>query len=193
MTKNLNNPTRMLTESAIMIGLAVVLSLFAVFKLPNGGSVTIGSMLPILLISFKYDFKWGLLTAFAYSLLQMAMGFYPPPVQDFYSFALVILLDYVIAFSVLALAGPLYRRFTGSVNPRVGMTVSCLICFCLRFLCHFLSGIIIWDVYAPEGQSVWLYSLLYNGSYMLYEFLITAVIIWLVGIPLYRHFIEKQT
>jgi thiamine transporter len=191
MVKNLNNPTKMLTESAIMIGLAVVLSLFAVFKLANGGSVTIGSMLPILLISFKYDFKWGVLTAFAYSLLQIAMGFYPPPVQDFVSFALVVFLDYVVAFTVLALAGPIYRKFDELSNPRIGMTVSCLVCFFLRFLCHFLSGIIIWGVYAPEGQPVWVYSLLYNGSYMFYEFLITTVIIWLVGTPLYRYFMNN--
>lgn len=182
----------MLTESAIMIGLAIVLSLFAVFKLPNGGSVTICSMLPILLISFKYPFKWSLLAAFAYSLLQMATGFYPPPVQDFLSFALVILLDYVAAFTLFALSGPIYRSFGSSMNPRIKMTVACLIVFFLRFLCHFLSGIIIWDVYAPEGQPVWLYSFLYNGSYMLYEFAITTVVIWLIGSVLYRHMMKEQ-
>lgn len=190
MEKNPVNPVRMLTESAILIALATVLSLIAVFKLPNGGSVTIGSMLPILLISFKYDFKWGVLTAFAYSLLQMALGFYPPPAQDFVSFALVVLLDYVVAFGVLSLAGPIYRGFSEPADPRLAMTASCLTCFFLRFVCHFLSGVIIWNVYA-EGQNVWIYSLLYNGSYMLGEFVITTILIWLIGMPLYRHFIEK--
>ena len=182
----------MLTESALMIALAVALSIFAVFHLPNGGSVTIGSMLPILLISFKYDFKWSVLTAFAYSLLQMFMGFYPPPTQDLLSFVLVILLDYVIAFTVLCFAGPIYRKLGDGLSDSLRMTIACCICFAGRFICHFLSGILIWDVYAPEGQPVWLYSLTYNGSYMLAEALITSAIILLIGSRIKTYFIKAQ-
>ena len=184
--------TRMLTESALMVALAVVLSIFAVFKLPNGGSVTIGSMLPILLISFKYDFKWSVLVSFAYSMLQMLMGFYPPPTQDLLSFVLVIMLDYVIAFTVLCFAGPIYRSLDDKLSDSVRMTIACIVCFAGRFVCHFLSGILIWDVYAPEGQPVWLYSLTYNGSYMLMEAIITSAIILLIGSRVKDYFIKAK-
>ena len=182
---------RTLTESALLIAVATVLSLFALFKLPNGGSVTIGSMIPIILISLKYPLKWSLAAAFAYSLIQMMQGFYPPPVENIFYYTLMVLLDYVIAFSVLCLAGPLYRKSNDKWPIRVRIMTAAIICFILRFICHFLSGIIIWGYYA-EDQPVWLYSLLYNGSYMLCECLISGVILLLAGQMLVTVFLGKK-
>ena len=166
--------TRRLTESAIMIALASVLSLCIIFQAPFGGAVTLASMVPIILISLKYDVKWALITSVAYAAIQMALGFYAPPVQDFISFLLVILLDYVLAFGVLGLAGTFGRLFKHPVAQIVGGST---IAIALRFLCHFISGIVIWGSYAPEGQPVWLYSLSYNGFYILFELIVSVVVV----------------
>jgi len=181
--------TRALTESALLVALAAVLSLYAVFKLPNGGSVTIGSMIPILLVSMKYSFRWSLAVAFAYSMIQMFLGFYAPPVENLLYYSLVVLLDYLIAFSVLCLAGPIYRALRSTLSVRFRLLAAALFCFSLRFICHFLSGIIIWAAYAPPDQPLWLYSLLYNGSYMLGEGFVSGVILFLAGEKLMNYFL----
>ena len=161
-----------LVECAMMIAMATVLSMFKLFTLPQGGSVTIASMVPLILVSYRHGLKWGVGTAFVHSLLQMLLGFYPPPAQTFLAFVGVIALDYVLAFTVLGTAAffgkPLKNRV---VSVAVGASVVGV----LRFLCSFLSGILIWSSYAPEGTPVWAYSLTYNGGYMLPEIIITAV------------------
>lgn len=168
-----NSTLRSMTECAIMIAAAVVLSLIPIIKLPQGGSVTLVSMLPVIVAGLRNGPKWGLLTAFTYSLLQMLMGFYPPPVKDFLSFALVVLLDYVVAFTVLGLAPVIAARFR---SVRVGATVSAGIVIMLRFVCHFFSGILIWHEFAGD-LPVWLYSLGYNGSYIGVELVLTVLVI----------------
>ncbi|MEM1485522.1 energy-coupled thiamine transporter ThiT [Oscillospiraceae bacterium PP1C4] len=173
----MNVTTRKLTHSAIMIALGVVLSIFAVFEMGNGGSITIASMAPIIVISLMYDLKWAMLTSFTYSVLQLLLDFSPPPTQDFLSFILVILLDYVIAYTVIGLAGTIARRFESKV---VGAAVGTTCVILLRLLCSFLSGILIWYVYTPEGMSIWFYSLSYNASYMIPELIITTVVISLL-------------
>ena len=173
--------TRTLAENAILIAVATVLSLFAVFKLPNGGSVTIGSMIPIILLSIKYPLRWSLTAAFAYSLIQMLSGFFAPPVENILYYTIMILLDYIIAFCVLCLSGPIYRKISSRMSARFSIITAAIICFILRFISHFLSGIIIWGYYASEGQPVWLYSLLYNGSYMICECLISGTILYFAG------------
>ena len=180
MTSKRKLTVRALTESALLIALASILSMFAVFKLPNGGSVTIGSMIPIILISIKHPFSWSLTTAFAYSLIQMLLGFYPPPVENLLYYSAVVLLDYVVAFGVLCLAGPFYKVLSQKLAGRSSILIASIICFVLRFACHYISGIIIWGVYA-EDQPAWLYSLLYNGSYMLGECIISGVILFVAG------------
>ncbi len=173
-----------LTECAIMVALGVVLSMFAVFKLPNGGSVTVASMVPVIIVSLRHNVKWGLLTSITYALVQMAIGFYPPPTGDMVSFALVVLLDYVIAFGVLGLAGSLASPFR---HPMAKVAIGGGVVLSLRFLCHFVSGILIWSSFAPEGQPVWLYSLVYNASYMLAELIITlSVLILLSASPILK-------
>ena len=76
----------------------------------------------------------------------------------------------------------LLKKDQDTDGPVAGAVAVCL----LRFLCHFLSGMIIWDVYAPEGQPIWLYSLTYNGSYMLVETVLTAAAVALLYAPLMR-------
>lgn len=169
--------TQKLSLAGILIALATVLSFVKLFDMPNGGSVTAGSMVPILLFSMMADFKWGIIQACIYGIIQMMIGWYAPPAQTAVSFIIVVLLDYIVAFGVLGLAGPISRKLGD--KPWSVMVASFVALF-LRFLCHFATGILIWNSFAPEGQPIWLYSLLYNGGYMLFETIISMVLILLI-------------
>jgi len=173
------SPTRRLTESAIFIAIALVLDFVSrvIPGMPQGGSVTLASLVPLLIISYRHGFKWGILSALVFGILKaiLSNNFAWVPVQNFQSFALVALLDYIVAFGVLGLAD-LFRKPFGS-RKYIGYAFSCVAVMFLRFLCHFVSGIIIWGVFAPEGVPNWLHSLLYNGAYMLPETIIATVVL----------------
>jgi len=174
-----NQKTRMITESAIMIALAAVLSMITIFRMPQGGSITAASMVPLLIISYRYGMGWGTMTAFVYSVIQLVTGFYPPPVTTFLNYVLVVLLDYVIAFSVMGLASLFSKVIRTNRILSIGFG-SFVAVFC-RLVCHVLSGILIWGSYAPEGTPVWVYSVTYNGSYMLAEAIVSTVVMCLLA------------
>lgn len=167
--------TKKITFSALMVALSTVL-MFVSKLLPapwlQGGSVTIASMVPIIAASVILGGKWGILSALVYSVLQMMTGFYPPPTQTFLSFVLVVLLDYVLAYGVLGLAGYIYSMLG---KKAYAVPVSAFVVTTLRYVCHILSGLLIWGVYAPEGQTVLMYSLIYNGTYMVPEIIISTI------------------
>ena len=165
--------TRNITLCAVMIALATVLSLIPIYNAPFGGTVTLGSMVPLVLICVMiHDYKWSRLACFTYSLIQMLIGFTAPPTTTFLYFVAVVLLDYVIPFTGIYVVNPISKLFK---NELVGIGVGAAVAMVSRFICHFLSGILIWSSYAPDGQPVWLYSVLYNGGYMLPELIITTV------------------
>ena len=133
--------TRILVECALMIAIGTVLSNIKFFTMPNGGSITLLSMLPFVLVSFRHGAKWGLFTGFVNSCLQMIMGFYPPPASTFLYFLGEVLLDYVLAFMALGLAELFARPFK---NRTVGVAVGTFAAGFLRFMCSFLSGVLVW-------------------------------------------------
>jgi thiamine transporter len=176
--------TRILVECALMIALGTVLGQIKIFEMPYGGSVTLLSMLPFVMVSFRHGVKWGMATGFVDSLLQMLLGFYMPPAGTVLAVVGMVLLDYVLAFSVLGLASALARPFKNrTLAVGMGTAGVCV----LRFLCSFLSGALLWGSYQSyydwaNGLSVWTYSLVYNASYMLPELLLTTV----AAVLLYR-------
>ena len=179
--------TRMLAESAIFIAVATVLSLIK-FDLPFGGGF---SMLPIVLISHRWGWKWGLLTAFVYSLGQLLLGLDNVGyATGFVMAAGVVLLDYIIPYTVLGFSG-CFDRMMG--KTRWALAAGIAATFCLRFVCHLITGAWIWGEWMPETfmnltmTSPWLYSLLYNGWYMLFELVITEIVAMLVYVPLARY------
>ena len=159
---------RALVESSLLVALSFVLSYFTLFRMPQGGSVTPFSMLPIMMIGLRHGLKWGLGGGFVYACLQMLQQFYPPPTGTIEGYIAVVMLDYILAFTFLGLAG----LFKGK---RYGLMYAAPICITLRFLSHFLSGIIVWNIYAGE-LPVWIYSLTYNGSYMGVELVLTMIV-----------------
>ncbi len=162
-----NNKTRMVVEAGIMIALSTVLSLLTLFKMPQGGSITAGSMIPIIFFAVRWGVGPGLLAGLAYGLIQAILpgAYIMHPVQ--------FLLDYPIAFTCLGLAGffnkNTYSALAGTAVAVVG-----------RLICHLLSGVIFFGEYAPAGQSPWLYSFIYNGTFLGGELMITAVIVILL-------------
>ena len=162
--------THILVECALMIAVGTVLSNIKIFTMPNGGSVTLLSMLPFILVSFRHGVKWGLFTGFVNGCLQMLLGFYAPPAPGLLPLVGMILLDYVLAFTLLGLAGAFAKPFRNRlVGVAVGTAAVCLI----RYLCSFLSGVLIWGNLS-EGLPAWVYSLGYNGSYMIPETILTT-------------------
>ena len=170
-----------------MVALATLLSFISLYHLPQGGDVTAFAMLPIILMSFRGGPKVGFITGFVYSLVQLLLGLqnvmYCPTLI---SQIACILLDYIIPYSCLGLACVFAKPFKNKV---LGLSVSILIVCLFRFLCSFLSGILLWGAYAPPGQPVWLYSLVYNGSYMLPETILTIIGGVLICRSLKRYFV----
>ena len=163
--------TRILVECALMIALGTILANIKIYELPNGGSITLFSMLPFIMISFRHGVKWGLFTGFVNSLLQMLLGFYAPPAPGLLPLVGMILLDYVLAFTLLGLASAIAKPFA---NKLVGVGVGTAAVCGIRFLCSFLSGVLIWGNLS-DGLAAWTFSLTYNGSYMLPETIMTTV------------------
>ena len=166
--------TRRLTETAIMIALATMLSYLTLFKAPMGGSVTVFSQLPIVIIGYRYGFKWGTLTGVIHGLLQMllqGLGNFAY-VKGFGAYLILILFDYVLAFAALGIGGAMFKKIIK--NQTVALGVGAGVASLLRFICHFISGVTIWGEYADGWKSVWVYSLGYNGYYMLFEAIITV-------------------
>ncbi|MDR0222218.1 MAG: energy-coupled thiamine transporter ThiT [Oscillospiraceae bacterium] len=167
-----NITVAVLAECAVMLGLATVLSFVKIIPMPMGGSVTLLSMLPIVLISIRHGAKTGLLAAGAYSLIQFAadagmlFGWALTPA------ALIgtVTLDYLLAYTGLGLAG----AFVNKGGPVAGALAGTAAVTGFRFLCHFISGIIIFGQWAPDGWNPVLYSLCYNGLYMLPELIFTV-------------------
>ncbi|MEG1640541.1 MAG: energy-coupled thiamine transporter ThiT [Ruthenibacterium sp.] len=163
--------TRTLVECALMIALGTVLAQLKIFEMPNGGSVTLLSMLPFVLVSFRHGVKWGLFTGFVNSLLQMLLGFYAPPTNTISALVLMVMLDYVLAFTLLGLAGGIAKPFK---NKTLGVAVGTASVCVIRFFCSFFSTIFVWFSTAPAGVPVWLFAITYNGSYMLPELILTT-------------------
>ena len=167
--------TRKITETAIMIALGTMLSMFKI-DLPMGGGVTICSMLPLVFISYRYGWKWGGLAGFVYSVLQLLLGL---DNVRYASTALmaagIVLLDYIVAYTVIGLAS----LFGGKPsNTLKALVIGIVVSFFLRFLCHFITGVWIWDALWPNqlGMSSVVYSATYNGWYMGIELLVSVVV-----------------
>lgn len=169
----------MLCEGAVMVALAQVLSYIKLFELPQGGSITLG-MFPIFLFCARWGFGPGMLASVTYSILQLVL-------DGAYAWGWESMLgDYIIAFSVLGVAG-LFSK--SKYNLFIGTVVGCV----ARFLVHYVVGATVWGSYMPEtffGMTMttpWFYSALYNGSYMVLDMILCLVIAAIIVKPLGKY------
>ena len=152
-----------LTVSALMITLATVLGQIKVFEMPQGGAVTLFSILPIAVCGYLLGTRRGVMAGFCVGLINLIFGPYViHPVQ--------LLMDYPIAFGAVGLAGI-------TRNYRNGLTSGYIIGLIGRYICAVLSGVIFFGSYAPEGFNAWTWSLWYNLTYLAAEGLLTVLII----------------
>ncbi len=192
-----NQKTLKLVETGIMLAIATILSVIQPFQLPFGGGITVVSMLPIVLLSYRHGIKWGLFSGLIYSLLQIATGF--GTVKGFFvpeDYALIagigiVLLDYMVAYTVLGFGGILRNR----MKAAPALCLGALFAMLLRYLAHIASGTIFFGAWAEwfftqegfysigetivenfsgTGLAV-MYSVFYNGLYMIPEMLLTCL------------------
>ena len=207
----MTNKTKRLTESAMLIAIGVVLELagkMLIPPMPFGGQLTLCAMLPMVLISYRHGVRWGLKAGFAYALVQMALGagtvtaaFQPGYFGDgtMVGRALTMCgLDYILAYSLLGLGG----CFRGRIQRRgIALMGGSLVALGARYVAHIFSGYILfsgwaewfftqdgfpgWGAALVETLSAdllgWIYSIVYNGMYMVPEMILTAAAALLVA------------
>ena len=201
----MQSKTKRLTESAMLIALAVVLEIVGrtvIPPMPFGGQLTLVSMLPIVLVSYRHGIKWGLTTGFGYALVQMALGadtvtaaFQPGYFGDgtmVGNAIIMCLLDYIVAYTALGLGGCFRDKIK---NPGISLMCGSLVALSARYLAHIVSGYILFAGWAEwfftqEGFPAWgaalvsslspnmlgwVYSIVYNGLFMVPEIILTAI------------------
>ena len=201
-----------LVESAVMIALAIVLELVSKSVIPKmafGGQITIVSMLPIVLVGWKYGIGKGIITGFVYSLAEVVIGVadgtitaaFLPPEQDGLGIdkaILMLFLDYILAYTVIGL-GSMYKKIVK--NDSLSLSLGAFTVLLFRYISHILSGYILYGAWAEwfftqEGFYSWgqtimntytgnalslVYSIIYNGFYMIPEIIITTVVAAIIG------------
>lgn len=180
---------RSMIECAMMVALATVLSMIKLYEAPLGGSVTLLSMLPVSVLSIRLGLKWGLTGGFLYAMIQMFLDLGKVISWGLTPAALIgcIIFDYLLAFTVIGLAGAF--RSMG----RIGMILGIALALFGRFCSHLVSGTVIFDVWMPEGWgNSFIYSVAYNGAYMLPELLFTvAAVMILTRTPAFRRVLAR--
>ncbi len=205
----MNTKTRRITESAMLIAISIVLELISKTFIPEqpfGGQLTIVSMLPIVLISYRHGVKWGLVAGVTYSFIEMVIGLrtisaaFLPGSDDYMGAKaiLMLIMDYFLAFTVLGIGGYFRNRIQ---RPAISLMCGSLAALGARYLCHIVSGYILYASWAEwffgqEGFPAWgqtlletlspnmlslVYSIVYNGMYMIPELICTAVAALFLG------------
>ena len=202
----MQSKTKRLTESAMLIAVAIVLELVSkmfIPEMPFGGQVTLVSMLPVVLISYRHGVKWGLVAGLGYALMEMVIGaktvaaaFQPGYFGDgamILNALIMCVLDYLVAFTALGLGGAFRER---TENPGLGLCLGSVLALSARYVSHIASGYILFSGWAEwfftqEGFPAWgaslvaslnpnmlglVYSVVYNGMYMVPEIILTAVV-----------------
>lgn len=175
----MNQSTRFVAEAGIMLALAFVLSYLKIFEMPQGGSVTLGSMLPILFIALRWGLVRGLVAGFVFGLLQMQFGGY---VIGLVQGAL----DYPIAFGALGFAGlaaPFLNKSLSTKSVIIAVGASALGVL-LRYACHVASGVIFFAEYAGDKDPL-IHSMQYN-AFLAPDFGIALALLAVLWVPLNR-------
>lgn len=174
---------RSLAYAGICVAMSYALSYIKLWDMPQGGSITLVSLLPVMLYAYIFGAKKGVFVGFAYGVLQALQDpWLIHPAQ--------FLLDYPVAFAAAGLAGLFRPLKTRSSLPQVKFTIGAILGGIMRFACHVLSGVFAFEAYA-EGQNVWAYSLAYNSYVFIDVALVIAVGIFLLSSPSFGRTVEQ--
>lgn len=171
-----------LTECSIMIALSTVLSIVKILEMPYGGSITLASMLPIVIIAYRHGLGVGASSALVSSLIQLLLGL--KNFSYFTTWQSIIalgLFDYVLAFTVFGLVGVFRKAIK---NQAISLAVGTAIASVIRYFCHVLSGATIWAGLSIPDEAALLYSLSYNATYMIPETIILVLCAGYIGVSL---------
>jgi len=166
----------LIVNIALMLGLAIILHQVRLYHMPQGGSITLGGMVPLLLLAYRYGPGVGALGGFLFGLINMIQDPYIlHPVQ--------VLFDYPLPYMAMGLAGLFPQR----ILPGTALA------FFTRLICHVISGVVFFASFAPAGQSPLVYSLVFNGTYLVPEFIICTVILRLLPLDLLLAAMDPQS
>ena len=178
-----------IVTGGIVLALSFVLSNIKLFELPNGGTVTPASILPVVVFAMAFGPGWGFVVALILSVLQLIGGYLVTPIQ--------ILLDYTLGYTAYGLIGfaaqpaserlrirnPLKRFLNAGIIKAVLFTIAA---YLVRWFCSVLSGVIFYAEYAPEGMNPWIYSMTYNGSFLALDLAVLIPIMIVLYVVLKR-------
>ena len=168
--------TRMLVYISLMLAVTILLQQIRLYHFPQGGSVTLGSMIPLMLLTYRYGASVGVFAGFIFGLINIILDpFILHPVQ--------VLFDYPLPFMAVGLAA-LYQK---------NIIVSTFLVFAGKFVCHFISGVVFFASYAPEGSSPIIYSLTVNGLMILPECLICCVLMKILPVQRLVDAMDKKS
>lgn len=172
--------TKKLTESAVMLALATVLGILPLAQLPYGGSVTVASMLPIVLISYRHGLGWGMGTGLVFGIIQQLLGLSNLSYfTTWQSILAIILLDYLVAFMAAGLGG-VFRRLQ-HIPQREALLLGSLLASLLRYACHVISGATVWAGLSIPTEAALAYSFVYNATYMVPEAIVLMLVAYYLG------------
>lgn len=167
-----------LAECGIMVAMSIVLSFVKVIDMPFGGSVTACSMLPVIIAAYRHGIKWGALAGFTYSIVQLLLGLSNVGyATSKVAMIAIIFLDYIIAFTCLGLVGFVNKNKNQTAALATGTFVVCII----RYLCHIISGCTVWAGVSIPTEEGLIYSIVYNGAYMIPETVVTVAAAWMIS------------
>ena len=168
--------TSMLINVALMLALTIVLHQLRIFHMPQGGSVTLGAMVPLLFLTYRYGAGIGCLAGFVYGVINLMQdAFIVHPLQ--------VLFDYPLPYMALAIAAAVPGR----------IYLGAALAFTTRFLCHYISGVVFFGSYAPPDTSPYLYSLVFNATYLVPEAVICLLLLRILPVPRLLAAMDQRT
>jgi len=175
MNKQKGFSTKMIAEAGMMIALAKILSYAVLLKMPQGGSITLGSMVPLIVFAIRWGWQKGMVVGAVYGLVDMLIGGY-------IAYPAQAILDYPLAYAMIGLAG-LKISLSSNENDLSNYLFGIILGHILRALSHVASGVIFFGEFAPEGISPLKHSISYNIAYMGPELVISLLIVIIIWKP----------
>ena len=173
--KNQKTNTKTMVVSALLVGLSIVLTRITIWSMPQGGSVSLFGMLPIVICAYFFGTRRAVMCGMCVGMIDLIFKPYViHPIQ--------LLLDYPLAFGAIGFAGLIFMAKKDGLIPAYLFGVLC------RYICAVISGVVFFGAYAPEGFSALTWSLWYNVLYLAIEAAGTVI---LLLIPSVRHSLKR--